>query len=148
MTNEENATEAKTPSHAERLTLAREARAARERKDAELAELAEIEREELIARFERETKGKHGKAFAVVDLTETQDGFVVVTLGEDVVWKTYQKSKLDEMALDAFIVSNLAHPSKDAYHKIIAERPAYADRVGNALAALYGFRLEALQGKP
>lgn len=134
-------------SKAEKLKAAREARAKREAEATEAKELAEIEFEELVASLEKETNGKLGQSFQVVDLTATGDGFVALKIGPDVLFATYKESKMTVADLDAFIVPCLAHPSKDAYHRIIGERPAYADLCGFKLSELYGFRLQDFQGK-
>lgn len=132
---------------AERLAAAREVKAKKEAALARERELAELERLELEERFERETGGKLGREFAIVDFSDLGEGHVVVRLGADVLWNTFSASKMDVADKDAFVVPCVVHPSKDQYRTIVNRRAFIADRCCAALATLYGVEDKAKSGK-
>ena len=127
-----------------------EVRAEKQRRaEAEEAERdeQEIQRFELVERFERETNGREGVDFAIVDVNDVREGFVVVKLGEAVLWKAFSNSKMTEVDLDAFTLPCVAYPDKDEYRKMVAKRGAIGIRVATALSGLYGARGKEDQGK-
>ena len=135
------------PSARERLQVARAAQAKREARATEEAESAELEKFDLIERFEKELHGRLGRAFEVVDLTALGEGFVVVKLGDQVHWRTFESSKMNAMDTDVFVVPCVVHPSIDEYRKVIVRRPFVATRCATALAGLYGVKSKDDLGK-
>jgi hypothetical protein len=134
---------------APKLTLA-EARAkmvAREAAEQAERDAAELEGFNLLERFEGETNGREGVDFAVVDLTDVKEGFVVVKLGEAALFKAFANSKMSEVDVDAFVLPNVLHPSKDEFRRITSRRPFCGVRCASALSALYGVRAKGEEGK-
>jgi len=130
-----------------KLAAAREAKAAREAALQVEREEAEIARAELVERLEHETGGREGDAFAIVDATDVRAGFVVVKLGDFVLFKAFSNSKMTEVDVDAFVLPCVVHPSKDEYRKLAMQRAAIPLRCANALASLYGVKEGREQGK-
>jgi hypothetical protein len=108
-----------------KLAAARASKIAREEAAVAEAEAAEVERFELAERFETETGGREGRAFAIVDFSDLGEGFVVLRLGEGVLWKTFSASKMTVV-------------DTDAYRSLAARRGFVADRCAHALATLFG----------
>ena len=108
----------------------------------------EVEAFDLVERFEKETNGgRDGVDFAVVNLTDVREGFVVVKLGEAATFKAFTNSKMNEADIDAFVAWNLLHPSVDAFRKIAARRPGCAIRCATRLADLFGIQRKEDAGK-
>lgn len=125
-------------------------RAEQEKRDAEARdarELAELELFDLRDRFERETGGKVNQAFVIVDATELGEGYVVIKLGPNVLWKTFQASKMNIVDMDQFVVPCLLHPSAEKYRDIVHRRELIADTCTRALANLYGFKAKVTEEK-
>jgi hypothetical protein len=131
----------------ERLKLARERKATRDAKLEDEKRLAELERLELEEKWEAETGGLHGRAFTIVDVSNLGEGFIVLRLGEDVLWQTFIKSKMTIMDQDAFVTACLLSPTKEAYRLIVKRRVLVADQCCQALARLYGHKQKEDEGK-
>lgn len=142
-------TESKTDAKEERKTKLAVLRALAEEREAaraEARELAELEGLELECRFEKEL-GPKGQSFAIVDASELGEGFIVVKLGEEVLWKKYKSSKMEPGDTHDFVYPCVAHPSRERYVEIVARRPFLAERSASALATLYGVKLRTEEGK-
>lgn len=131
----------------ERLAAARAGMAERAKAKQDARELAEAERFDLLTRFEKETGGEEGIDFAIVDATRCNAGFVVVRLGDAVLFKAFQKSEMNEVDVDAFVLPCVVHPDKDEYRKIAAARPGVAQECAAKLAVLFGIKEKGEQGK-
>ncbi len=107
-------------------------------------ELVQLELEE---RFEKELNGRKGQAFMIVDASDLGEGFVVVKLGEDVLWTAFMKSKQTAMDIDIFVTPCVVYPSVDDYRKLTKRRAFLADRCATALATLYGVKADEAAGK-
>lgn len=113
-------------------------------------EAVEIEILELEERLESEL-GERGKAFEIVDCSSHGEGIIAVKLGPSILHKAFmnhlakvseEKCAPHEAMVDAYVTPCLVQPSVDVYRAIVARRPVIADRVSNALATLFGVRLE------
>lgn len=127
-----------------------EKRAAKAKRDAEAEkerDASELERLELEERFEKELNGKRGRAFMIVDASDLGEGCIVLKLGEDVLWNTFSKSKMNVVDTDAFVVPCVVYPSVDQYRGITKRRAFIADRCASALATLYGVKADVEAGK-
>lgn len=129
------------------LVEARKRKQAKEDERRAAAEAAELERLLLEEKLEKELGGPAGSMFAIVDVSELGEGCIAVKLGEDVHYATYKESKMNVVDTETFVLPNVVHPSKDDYRKIVARRPAIADRCALALAELYGIKLAVTAGK-
>jgi hypothetical protein len=130
----------------EKLARARADQARRAEERAAEKEAAELEHFDLVSRFEKEL-GVLDRAFTIVDLSELGEGFVVLKLGEGVLWKTFVASKMDVVDTEAFVLPNVVHPSQDTYRDIARRRGFVATRCANALAELYGVKRKEDAGK-
>lgn len=129
-----------------RLAELRKAAEKREAERAEARENAELERLELEEKFEKEL-GPKGQAWALVDASDNGEGFIVVKLGEEVLWKQYQASKMTDADTYNFVFPSVMHPSRERYTEITTRRPFLANRTANALATLFGVKLRTEEGK-
>ena len=107
---------------------------------------AEVERLELAERFEREL-GPEGEAFAVYDASSVGEGIFVIKLGEAVLYTTFMESKMTPGDRYDFVSSCIVHPSKAAYDQAQLRRPGINVELSNKLAALFGLKIKADEGK-
>lgn len=107
---------------------------------------AEIEETELEVRFHDEL-GPRGSQFEIVNSGDLGEGCLVVRLGEDVLWKRFQSSKMTPEDAAALVRPCIVYPTLPKYDEITARRSFLATRCANALATLYGVKLEANAGK-
>jgi hypothetical protein len=105
-------------------------------------EAAEIEALELEERFEKELAGRKDRDFVIVDVSDLGEGFVVLKLGEDVLWNTFKASKMNAVDTDCFVYPCVVHPTKDAYRLLAKRRAFVPERCAGALATLYGVKLK------
>lgn len=136
-----------TTSLADRLERARKRKEDRAKLATDERMLAEVERSELAERFEKETNGREGRDFAIVDVSEYGEGCVVVKLGPGVLFKAFMASKQTEMDRDALITPCLIHPSADRVRAMVAKRDFIAVRITNAIAFLNGIEDASQKGK-
>jgi hypothetical protein len=106
----------------------------------------EVEELELEVRFDGEL-GPRGSQFEIINTGEIGEGCIVVKLGEEVLFKRFQNSKLTAEDAAAFVRPCVVYPSQSKYDEITARRGFIATRCANALATLYGVKLEANAGK-
>lgn len=130
----------------DRLARARAAASARAAKREAEREAAELERLELEAKYEGEI-GPIDRAFVIVDASDLGEGFIVLRLGEGVLWKTFSTSKMDVVDVETFVLPNVVHPSRETYREIVMRRGFLADRCATSLAKLYGVKRETDAGK-
>ncbi len=131
----------------DKLAELRARKAAKEAKLEEERNAAEVLRLELEERFEAETGGPIDRTFTIVDVSDLGEGFVVMRLGDDVIWNTFKASKMNVVDTDAFVVPCVLYPSKDEYRKLAKRRAFVPERCAGALASLYGVKIKADQGK-
>lgn len=115
-------------------------------------EAAQLEGLELEARFTEEL-GRPGVAFAMVDATGQEEGFIVVKLGSDLAFRKYvdavsnAEGSVDAAELYAFVGPCVVHPSQEQYAEIVRRKGFLANRAAEALASLHGTRKKKLEGK-
>jgi hypothetical protein len=135
------------PTLLERLAAKRADAAKREIARQADRDAAELERLELEERFERELRGRKGQAFMIVDASDLGEGHVVVKLGEDVLFTSFTKSKMNVVDVDAFVTPCVVYPSLDQYRQIVKRRAFIGDRCASALGTLYGVKAAEDAGK-
>jgi hypothetical protein len=115
-------------------------------------EAAQLEGLELEDRFTKEL-GRLGVAFAMVDATEQQEGFIVVKLGSDLAFRAYVDAVTvgegSPAAADlyAFVGPCVVHPTLEEYAEIVRRKGFIANRAAEALASLHGTRKKKIDGK-
>lgn len=131
---------------AERLARLREEKAKRDRAWSDKQAEAEIRGLELEAKYSAEL-GRAGVDFAIVDATEHGEGFIVVKLGEDLLFRKYldvvastESGLADPAELHNFVSPSLVYPDQATYASIVRRRGFLANRAADALAALHGIR--------
>lgn len=116
--------------------------------DAE-AKLAGLELEE---RFTKEL-GRAGVAFAMVDATEQEEGFIVVKPGTDLSFRAYidavttAEGAPDAATIHAFVAPCVVHPSPEAFADLSRRKGFLGFRCAEALSSLHGTRKKRLEGK-
>lgn len=130
----------------EKVAALRARKAQREKAAEVLSTVAELQRLELEERFEAEL-GPLGSAYVIVDVSDLGEGFVVLKLGEGVLWNTFKSSKMNVVDTEAFVLPNVVHPSRDEYRALAARRGFVPERCAGELATLYGVKLKADGGK-
>lgn len=105
-----------------------------------------VEEMELEVRFDGEL-GSRGTMFELVDSGDLDEGFIVVKLGPEVLWKRFTSSKTTNEDVHELVRPCVVHPSPAKYDEIVARRPALGVRAANALATLFGVKSETNAGK-
>lgn len=119
---------------------------------AETDEAAQLEGLELEEKFTKEL-GRLGVAFAMVDATEQQEGFIVVKLGSDLSFRAYvdavtvAEGSPPAADLYAFVGPCVVHPTLEQYADIVRRKGFIANRAADALASLHGTRKKKVEGK-
>lgn len=108
--------------------------------------VAHLEKLKLIDEHSRKL-GKIGHAFAVVDLSEVGDGFIVVKLGTEGDYNAFQSSNFDAVARQKFVEPAVVHPEPAKLREILSRRPAVLFHVANALSGLHGADAKIVSGK-
>lgn len=98
---------------------------------------------ELELKYESEL-GPRGVFFEVVD---TIEGPVVIKLGEAILHKRFSESKVTPTDVHDYVTPCVVHPSREEYLQLVDRRPAIEMRCATALAALYGAKRQADEGK-
>ena len=106
----------------------------------------EMEELELEVRFDAEL-GSRGSQFEIINTGELGEGCIVVKLGEEVLWKRFQNSKMNAEDIAALVRPCVVYPTLSKYDEITSRRSFLANRCANALATLYGVKIEANAGK-
>lgn len=140
------ATASQETSDADELAALRKKKAEREAGKDKARQKAELERLRLEDRFEEEIGGL-GRDFCIVDVSDLDEGFVVLKRGEPVLWTTFKKSKMNEVDTEGFVLPSVVHPTKDDYRKLVMKRPFVAERCANEVAKLYGVKVKEDEGK-
>lgn len=136
-----------TTSLADRIARADARDAARAKLEADEKLDARLTRSEIAERFEKELSGREGREFAIVDVTEYGEGFVVVKLGSSAYFKAYMASNKSEMDADVFMSPCVVHPAIDRVRAMVSKRLWIGTRITNALVVLNGIENEAQKGK-
>lgn len=105
-----------------------------------------VEELELETRFDGEL-GPRGSQFEIIDSGDLGEGFLVVKLGEEVLWKRFTASKMTSEDANQLVRPCIVYPAKEKYDEITARRGALVNRCANALATLYGVQTEVSAGK-
>lgn len=134
------------PSSSDRLEELMKQKAEREKTRAAAKAARAVEELELEARFDSEL-GPRGSQFEIVDSGDLGEGFLVVKLGEEVLWKRFIASKMTSDDANNLVRPCVAYPAKEKYDEITARRSALVTRCANALATLYGVQTEVSAGK-
>lgn len=137
-----------------------EARARKAKHDAALetkAKADELEFLRLEEKFETELGGRHGAKFAIVNLCDIDEGFVVLALGDGAaalhkafetrLAKLKDGQKLNEEALDQYVTPSVKHPPVEAFRALCGRRYAVWTRCTSALLRLHGVRKADEEGK-
>lgn len=114
----------------------------------EANDLRELQECELILKYEKEL-GPRGREF---ELVSTQEGPIVIRRGEFVLYKAFQESMVNRdqpspEAVHSYVSPCVVFPSREAFNKIVDERPHYAVRCANALLLLHGAKEITDRGK-
>jgi hypothetical protein len=129
----------------DRLAKLRQEKAERDRVWQAKKDAAELQGLELEARFSAEL-GRMGVDFAMVDATDYEEGFIVVKLGEDLLFRKYVdavasvEGMVDAADLYNFVAPNVVYPDQATYTQIVRRRGFLANRCADALSALHGVR--------
>lgn len=130
----------------DRLVALREKKQAIEDAREVLRKAREVEELELEVRFDAEL-GPRGSHFEIVNSGELNEGCIVVKLGEEVLWKRFQNSKMSQDDAAALVRPCVVYPDLSKFEEITARRSHLVVRCANAVATLYGVKLEANAGK-
>jgi hypothetical protein len=123
-----------------------ELRAAKAKRDAEagdVLEALEIKTLELEAKMAAD----HGIRGVKWDIVETSDGPVGLLMGESVLWKQLQESKVEHDDAFAFVVAQVCYPPVEVAKELLVRRRGLVDMCLLALTALHRGSVAALRGK-
>ncbi len=130
-----------------KLKAAREAKAARLEAKAEADDALELQFLELEEKFEKDLSGPRGSKFEILDLRDLCEGFVVVRLGESVLYKRFKNSKMTDDDARELVLPCVVYPTVDEFKALLLRRDAVLGRVANAAGTLHGLNLKAETGK-
>jgi hypothetical protein len=108
---------------------------------------ADCERLSLLERLERETGGKDGQQFGILDCTDIGEGFFAVKLAPSIIWKNYWDSKMTDVDRCDLITACLAHPEKTDYLAARNRRNGIDVELCNLVAKLNGLKSKDDAGK-
>lgn len=141
-----------TKSHDDRKAELAEKRKHREEAEEQRRKDAELEELELEDRF-CESHGRRGSNFEILDFTEQNEGFVVLTRGEAVLHKKFKaavekaEASVPDQALKDYVLPCVVHPSHDKFLELASRLPIAWNRCANAEYTLHGARRKVESGK-
>jgi len=113
----------------------------------------EIQELELEAKYEKEL-GPRGVAWNLIDLTNLDEGFVVVKAGDTKEHKQFtaavgraKDKPIPDEAFVAYVVPALVYPPREAFLAIASKRHEVWARAANAIGDLQGFVQRENSGK-
>lgn len=97
----------------------------------------ELEKEELIAKFEREL-GPRGSEFQILDTRLPGDPLVVIKRPQKVQWTKWEQSKQTPVDKYDLVAPSVVHPSVEAFGDLLQKRAGIETTITNLMAPMMG----------